>query len=383
MPASLKIVIAPDKFKGSLSGPKLAAAIEQGFRREYPDAAFVVIPVADGGDGTMDALIAATRGRRVARRVTGPDGRPVEGAFGLLGGSAGAVVELAQASGLALLAAGSNDPRTATTFGTGELIGAALDEGARRIVVGIGGSATNDGGSGALAALGAGFLDADGQPLGRGGADLARLARIDIVDLRSRLAGSTIEVATDVRNPLCGPNGASAIYGPQKGADPQMVRQLDAALAHFADIAAAVTGVDARSVPGTGAAGGFGFGFLTFAGAALRDGAELVLSVVGFERRLDGASLVVTGEGRLDRQTLSGKSPYAVAQAARKRGIPAIVVAGAIDCSKDDLDRMGFADAIAATPSSMGLAEGMAQAERLTVEAAAQLARRSRLLIAS
>ena len=242
----MRIVVAPDKFKGSLTAREAGEAIKRGLMRVWPRADIQVIPIADGGDGTAQALVDATGGRFVERDVTGPDGRKVRASFGLLGDGTTAVVELAKASGLALLAAGKNDPRTATTYGTGELIGAALDTGARRVVLAIGGSATNDAGAGALSALGARFLDSRGTELPPGGSALAKLDSIDVSGLQSRLRGASIEIASDVNNPLVGPNGASAVYGPQKGATPDAVRELDGALRRFADVAKKTTGADVR-----------------------------------------------------------------------------------------------------------------------------------------
>jgi glycerate kinase len=349
------------------------------------------VPVADGGDGTLDAMVAALQGREIEVMVSGPDGKPVQASYGLMqsralergemqsrpleaGSETIGVVEMARASGLALLPAGTNDPMTASSYGTGQLIAAALDAGARRVIVAIGGSATNDAGTGALRALGARFLDANVEELPRGGAALARLRHIDTGDLDARLKGKTIEIACDVTNPLVGPNGASAIYGPQKGASPAQVRELDAALTQFATIAAKTTGADVRDVPGAGAAGGFGGGFLALAGARLRPGAELVLEAIDFERRLEGADLVVTGEGRLDKQTLSGKAPFAVAAAARRKRIPVVAVAGSVALGQDELESLGVARAVAIAPPDMPLREAMDQASKLTESAASRLA---------
>jgi glycerate kinase len=368
----------------------------------FPDASIEAVPVADGGDGTLDAMIAALHGREIAMTVSGPDGTPVQAPYGLLqagsmqsrpleagqtqsrpmqsralergGAETIGVVEMARASGLALLPAGTNDPMTATSYGTGQLIAAALQAGARRVIVAIGGSATNDAGTGALRALGARFLDANAEELPPGGAALAQLRHIDTGDLDARLKGSSIEIACDVTNPLIGPNGASGIYGPQKGASPAQVRELDAALAQFAAVAAKTTGADVRDVPGAGAAGGFGGGFLALAGARLRPGAELVFEVIDFDHRLEGADLVVTGEGRLDKQTLSGKAPFAVAQAARKRGIPVVAIAGTVSVRADELEAMGIAKAIAIAPPGMRTQEAMERAAELTERAAYELA---------
>ncbi len=357
-----------------MRGIEVAQAIEAGFKRVFPDASYDLVPVADGGDGTLDALVSALGGREVEATVTGPSGAPVLARYGLIPERGLAVVEMAQASGLALMPPGTNDPMTATSRGTGELIAAALDAGAKRIIVAIGGSATNDAGTGALAALGARFLDESRRELPPGGAALARLNRVDASALDARLHGVTIEIASDVTNPLCGPNGASAIYGPQKGASPEEVRQLDAALAQFASVTAHLTGSDIRDVPGAGAAGGFGGGFLALAGALLRPGAELVLDVLDFQRHLEDADLVVTGEGRLDKQTLSGKAPYAVAQAARARAIPVVALAGSIALSEDEIESAGIEKAFAVAPATMPLDEAMRRAPELIESAAFQLA---------
>lgn len=350
--------------------------MRRGLRRVWPDAQIDVVPVADGGDGTADAILAAAGGRRVEREVVGPDGRTVRAWFALLGDGSTAVVELALASGLSLLPPGSNDPLTATTYGTGQLIAAAVEVGARRILLAIGGSATNDGGAGALSALGARFLDGDGRELAAGGLALTQLDRIDDSGLRTRLAGVSIDIACDVDNPLVGTEGASSVYGPQKGASPDDVRRLDAALSRFADVIAALTGADVRGVPGAGAAGGIAGGFLGLAGARLVPGSALVLDVIGFDRRLEGVSLVVTGEGRLDRQTIAGKAPFAVAQAARKRGIAAAAVAGAIDLHGDDLEKLGISDAEPVATATVSPEEAMRDAANLTADAAERLARR-------
>jgi glycerate kinase len=357
-----------------LRGIDVAQAIEAGFRRTFPDAHYDLIPVADGGDGTLDALVSALRGEAVDATVTGPNGAPVRAAYGLIRSSKTGVVEMARASGLALLPPGANDPMTATSRGTGELIALALAAGASRIVVAIGGSATNDAGVGALRALGARFLDSKSEELPPGGAALARLRHIDTGDLEARLAGASIEIACDVTNPLVGPNGASAVYGPQKGASPQEVAELDAALTQFAEIAGKTAGVDVRYVPGAGAAGGFAGGFLALAGAQLRPGAELVLDVVDFARHLEGADLVITGEGRLDKQTLSGKAPYAVAQMSRVRGIRVVAIAGTIDLSPDDVENTGIDRALAIASEGVSVDEAMWRPKELIEAAAARLA---------
>ena len=375
-----KIVVAPNAFKGTLSASEAATIIADELRSAFPDAALEIVPVADGGDGTLDALVAATDGRTVERNVTGPNGARVRAPFGLLGDGVTAVVELARASGLALLAPGANDPRTATTYGTGELIDAAIAAGASRIVVAIGGSATNDGGTGGLSALGARFLDDAGQPLPQGGAALTRLASIDTRRLAARLRSVAIDVASDVTNPLCGPNGASAVYGAQKGASPEVALELDAALAHFADVVAGNIEADLRDVPGAGAAGGTGFGFLALAGARLRPGAQLVLEVLDFGRRLAGASVVITGEGRLDRQTRSGKAPFAVAQAARAQAVRAAAIAGTIQCSPEELEQMGFSEAVALVDGATTTDDALTNPAPALRAAARRLAKRLPLM---
>ncbi|HEY7982456.1 MAG TPA: glycerate kinase [Candidatus Eremiobacteraceae bacterium] len=370
----MRIVVAPDKFKGSLTARAAGDAIARGMARAFPQAAFDIVPVADGGDGTAEVLVDALGGKMMSRDVTGPDGVTVAAAYGSLP-NARAVIEMARASGLALIKTGKNDPLTATTYGTGQLIAAAIDAGAKNIILAIGGSATNDAGAGALAALGARFLDAAGAPVRPGGAPLSTVARIDIEPLRTRVHGISIDIASDVTNPLCGPNGASAIYGPQKGADPKEVRLLDEALSHFADVVERLIGARIRDVPGAGAAGGAGFGFMALAGARLRPGAELIFEVLGFERRLAGADLIVTGEGRLDRQTLAGKAPYAVAQAGRIRGIPVVAVVGALGCTADMLEEMGLKSAVSILSEPMTLAEASSRAAPLTEDAAERLGR--------
>ncbi len=370
----MRICIAPDKFKGSLSAREAARAIASGIARWLPKATLEIVPVADGGDGTAQTIVDSLGGLMISKTVTGPDGKAVLARYGQLPEKV-AVVELAQASGLALLPDGKNDPLTATTRGTGELIAAAIEEGARRIILAIGGSATNDAGTGALAALGAAFLDEAGKPLPPGGAALSHLARIDTTQLERRLAGVRLEIASDVRNPLCGPSGASAVYGPQKGASPSDVRTLDGALQRFAGVMKKTVGLDVSDVPGAGAAGGAGAGFLGLAHATLRPGAELVLDVLDFSRRLEAVSLVVTGEGRLDRQTLSGKAPFAVAQTAKKRGISTAALAGSIECSPQELEEAGIAVALSIMSGPMPLEEAMRRAPELLSKAAETLAR--------
>jgi glycerate kinase len=320
-----RVVIAPDKFKGSLTASQAAAAIERGLRRAIPALEVRVIPMADGGEGTVDAFL-ATGARAERHRVMGPLGESVDAVFALDGSTA--IVEMSAASGLELISRDERDALRADSFGTGELLRLALDAGARRIVVGIGGSATNDAGAGMLRALGVRLLDAAGDELPPGGAALPRLARIDLAALDARIAAATIEVAADVDNPLCGPNGASAIFGPQKGAGPEDVRVLDAALGHFADVAARTLGVDRRNEPGAGAAGGMGFALRAFLGATLRAGVDIVADLRGLGAALKMADAAYTGEGSIDGQTLAGKTVAGVARLAHSAGVGRIVAFG-------------------------------------------------------
>lgn len=325
-----KIVIAPDSYKESLSALEVAHAVEAGFRQVFPDAEYVLVPVADGGEGTVDAMVAATDGRREKVTVTGPLGDCVEAFYGLTGDGDTAVIEMAAASGLALVPPARRDPRLTTSRGTGELIRAALDAGARRFILGIGGSATNDGGAGMVQALGARLLDAQGRDIGAGGGALAALARIDVSALDPRLAECRIEVACDVDNPLTGARGASAVFGPQKGATPAMVQTLDANLAHLARIVERDLGVAVDSVLGAGAAGGTGAAMLAFFGASLKPGIEIVTAAVDLDAHVRDADLVITGEGRIDFQTVHGKTPIGVARVAKRHGKPVIGIAGSL-----------------------------------------------------
>jgi glycerate kinase len=325
--AAPRVLIAPQSFKGSADAVAVAAAIARGVRTVWPDAETVELPLADGGEGTVRALVRATSGELRTARVHDPLLREIDAEWGVLGDRTTAVVEMAAANGLPLLREDERDPRITSTRGTGELILTAAMSGAHRIVIGIGGSATNDGGAGMARAFGYTFFDREGNELPEGGAALASLARID-GQTDPRLVRPAIDVASDVRNPLLGPEGASAVFGPQKGATPEMVRELDAALARYADVLERFVRRPVRDVPGAGAAGGLGAGLVAFLDARLVSGAKLVLEAVGFERRLDGVALVITGEGRIDGQSIYGKLTHAVTVAARARDIPVVAVAG-------------------------------------------------------
>ncbi|HSP54729.1 MAG TPA: glycerate kinase [Dehalococcoidia bacterium] len=325
----MRIVVAPQEFKGTLTAAHAAEAIAKGVRRAVPEATIDQAPLSDGGPGLVDAVLASRPGRRVRSRVQDPLGRPLRACWALLDEGT-AVIEMAAAAGLVLLPEAERDPRITSTYGVGQLIGEAVSSGARRIVVGVGGSATNDGGAGMAAALGARLLDADGNELPPGGAALIQLARIDISGLDARLHGMEVIAATDVRNPLCGPEGASAVYGPQKGASPDVVRELDSALEHYSRVLARDLGVHVRDLPGAGAAGGLGSGLIAFLGADVRSGFDIVAEVTSLRERLRNADLLVTGEGRLDRQTAYGKTVARAAAMAREEGVPTLVVAGSL-----------------------------------------------------
>ena len=339
-------MVAPDKFKGSASAREVAGALATGLRAARPDLEVVELPVADGGDGTVAAAVAAGFAE-IPVIAAGPVGDPVGTSFALRGQTA--VVELADVTGLRRLPGPGLAPLTASTFGVGQVITAALDAGATEIVLGVGGSASTDGGAGMLQALGARLTDAGGRDLARGGAALAGLAAVDLAGLDRRIAGTRFLVACDVDSPLTGPAGAAAVFGPQKGADPAEVDLLDRALAHWAAVTARATGRDVASVPGAGAAGGTAFGALGYLGADLVPGADLVLDLIGFDAALAGAALVVTGEGSLDRQTLTGKAPLGVARAAGRRGVPVVAVAGRVLLTGGELGAAGFAAAYALT----------------------------------
>lgn len=371
----MKVVIAPDSFKDSLDAAGVARAIGAGLAEVWPDAERVECPMADGGEGTMEAILAASHGELRRQVVRGPLGQSVEAGWGWLAESRTAIIEMAQASGLQQVPTDQRDACRSSTWGTGELIAAALAAGATRIVLAIGGSATNDGGSGMLRALGLRLLDADGQALEEGGLALGRLAHIDASDLDPRLAEVQVEVAADVDNPLCGPNGASAIFGPQKGASPEQVQALDQALGHFADLCAQLLGDDVREFPGCGAAGGMGFAAKAFMGAQFRPGVEVVAELAGLDALVQGADLVITGEGRFDAQTLRGKTPMGVARVAKRHGVPVVVLAGTLGEGYQQLYAHGIDAAFALASGPMSLEQACAQAAQLLQARATDVAR--------
>jgi glycerate kinase len=370
----MRIVLAPDSFKGSVTAAEAADAMAAGLRQVWPDAACVRLPMADGGEGTVDAVLTALDGRRRTAEVRDPLGRPVEAAYGWVAGERLAVIEMAAASGLPLLAEAERDPHRTSTAGTGDLIAAALDRGARRIVLGLGGSATVDGGTGCLAALGARFLDDDGAALPGCGGALGRIARIDLAGLDPRLGGTDIVLATDVRNPLLGPSGAVRVFGPQKGLPDDRLEDFEAAMARFAERVAAATGSDPRDAAGAGAAGGIAFLLRAALGAEVRDGFALVAELAGLRDALRGADLALTGEGRLDAQSLSGKVPVGVARIAREEGVPAAAVAGSVDGDPAAFRAEGLATVLPIVDRPMALEQAMADGAALIERAAARLA---------
>ncbi|OQO98557.1 glycerate kinase [Geobacillus sp. 44C] len=370
----MKVIIAPDSFKESLSALEVANAIEKGFRDIFPEAEYVKIPMADGGEGTVQSLVDATGGRIVKTEVTGPLGDRVQAFFGMLGDGKTAVIEMAAASGLHLVPSEKRNPLVTTTRGTGELILAALDEGAEHIIIGIGGSATNDGGAGMIQALGGRLLDRHGKEIGPGGGSLSELADIDLSGLDQRLKCVKIEVACDVDNPLTGPKGASAIFGPQKGATPEMVATLDNNLKHYADVIERVLGKQVKDIPGAGAAGGLGAGLLAFLEAKLKRGVEIVLETVNFHERIQGASLVITGEGRIDGQTIFGKTPIGVAKAAKRYNIPVIAIAGSVSDDSDVVRSHGIDALYSIVPGIIPLEKALANARYYVTQTARNIA---------
>ena len=351
----MKVVVAPDSFKGSLAAPDVAQALADGLRKVWPDADVELLPLSDGGEGWVDSLVRAASGKFETARVKGPLGDPVDARFGLIETDAGVtgVIEMAAASGLALLGRDERDPRRTTTYGTGELMLRALEHGAGRLLIGVGGSATNDGGAGMAAALGARLLDDGGEELEPGGGALARLARVDLHGLDGRVGEAEILVGVDVDNPLTGDEGASAVYGPQKGASADMVEELDSALTRLADVVEKELGRPLRSVPGAGAAGGLGFGLMAFCEARLQPGIDLALEAVGADAVVEGAALVITAEGSLDAQTLSGKVPVGVARLAKRHGVGTVAVGGVLEPMEDQTLQRFYEVGVAVLCSSM------------------------------
>ncbi len=370
MISDIQVVVAPDSFKESASAAEVAAALAEGVRRALPHARVTQIPMADGGEGAVDALLAAVGGERIELKATGPLGEPVDAFYGLIDGGKTAIIEMAAASGLALVPPERRDPRITTTCGTGELIHDALDRGVDRIIIGLGGSATNDGGAGMAQALGCHLYDGRMHELPPGGAALADLARIDINGRHPRLDTCEILVACDVTNPLVGRYGASRVYGPQKGATPEIVEELDAALSHYGAMIESQLGIPVIDIPGAGAAGGLAAGLMAFADGKIRRGFEIIAEACRLRERLRGVDLVLTGEGCLDEQTANGKVPAGVAELAAEAGASAIAFAGRLKPGYETLYAMGLDAAFAIADGPMPFEESRSRIAVLLAHAA-------------
>jgi len=366
----VKVVIAPQGFKGNLTALQVSQAIDSGIRRVVPGVVTAIVPMADGGEGTMQALVDAIGGDVIPVEVTDPMGGSVIAHWGFLSDGTTAVIEMAAASGLSLVPPEKRNLLLATTYGTGELIRHALDKGCRKFIIGIGGSATNDGGAGMAQALGTSLLDIRGVPIAFGGATLADLEHIDITTIDPRLADCEILLACDVTNPLCGPEGASCVYGPQKGATKEMVAKLDAALVHYADVIKRDLGIDIRDVPGAGAAGGLGAGLIVFLKAKVLPGIDIVIQATGLARYLKEATLVFTGEGRIDSQTACGKTPLGVAKKAKEFGLPVIAIAGEIGDGYQAVYEQGIDTVFSIAPGPISFSQSTEMAEKLTADVA-------------
>ncbi|ENM5825247.1 glycerate kinase [Vibrio metoecus] len=371
----MKVVIAPDSFKESLTAKQVCDAIQVGLARVWNDAKFVAIPVADGGEGTVQSLVDATQGRIVDVNVMGPQGKRVDAFYGMLGDSQTAVIEMAAASGLHHVPMTQRDPKLTTSFGTGELIRHALDQGVTKLIIGLGGSATNDGGVGMLAALGARFTNADGDPIQLTGGGLRELTHIDLQDFDPRLQHCDILVACDVNNPLCGDKGASAVFGPQKGATPEDVQLLNGALRQFGLLTEKVTGKMVLESAGAGAAGGMGAALLAYTQAILRPGIEIVLETVQLAHQVSDADLVITGEGRIDSQTVHGKTPMGVAKVAKRFDVPVLALCGCTGDNYQAVYQCGIDAVFAAVPRAMSLEDALKESDFNLADLAENVAR--------
>ncbi len=364
----MKFIVAPDSFKGSISSQLLCERIEQGIRRVFPDATIVLAPLADGGEGTLDNLVASTNGKKIFANVCGPAKEKVKAAYGILGDKKTVVIEIAQASGLPLLTDKEKNPLLTTSYGTGELIKHALDEGFRHFIIGLGGSATNDAGTGMLKALGMKFFKENGKELEEGGGALADLAYYDDTYLDKRLTESSFVVASDVTNKLCGIDGASFVFGPQKGATPEMVEKLDAALSHYSDIVLKQSGINLKEFIGGGSAGGIGASLLAFCRGKRKSGIDVMLELIHFEKKLADATLVITGEGKLDKQTFSGKVISGVTRLAQRKNIPVIALCGHLELTQTEISKLGLLTAFSIVPGPTTLKEAIANTPEWVVE---------------
>ncbi|VEU80282.1 glycerate kinase [Haploplasma axanthum] len=379
----MKIVIAPDSFKGSLTAKEASQAIHDGFIKVFPNAEYVLVPMADGGEGTVQSLVDATNGKLLEKKVCGPLEKTVTAKYGILGDGKTGVIEMAEASGIGYVTKETKNPLVTTTYGTGELIMACVEQGVKKIIIGIGGSATNDGGSGMAEALGVKFLDKNGNQIPRGGGGLSKLDRIDMSNIDPRLKDVELIIASDVTNPLCGEKGASHVFGPQKGATKEMIQILDSNLKHYADVIKKQLGKDVADVPGTGAAGGLGAGLLVFTNSKMQKGIDIVVNYVKLEEKLRNAKLCVTGEGGIDFQTQFGKAPFGVAQAAKKvsKDLPVIAIAGSLGREYQELYDKGF-DAIFGTIEQVQpLEEVIAAAKESLIRTAENVARAIKITI--
>ena len=359
----MKIVVAPDSFKESLRAKEVAEIIEEGIKRVFPQAEVIKIPLADGGEGTIEAILEARGGKVISQEVTSPLGERIKAHFGILDDGFTGIVEMAQASGLSLVPQSQRNPLLTTTYGTGELIKAALDRGCKRIIVGIGGSATVDGGAGMVQALGAKLLNGKGKQISFGGGSLGEIVSIDMSSFDSRVKNTEVLVASDVDNPLCGPKGAARVYGPQKGATPEMVKTLEKNLAHFAMMIKKYLNKEVKNIPGAGAAGGLGAGLIAFLGAELRPGIKLMIEASRLEERIKGADLVISGEGRIDEQTVYGKTPVGVAEMAKKEKIPVVIIGGEIRGDVEALYERGVDAVVSCIDRILPRAEAMKEAK--------------------
>jgi len=376
----MKIVIAPDSFKGSLTATEAADAIEIGFRAVYPDAEYVKVPMADGGEGTVQSLVDATSGTIINQSVIGPMGDMVSGFFGILGDSRTAVVEMAAASGIHLVKPEERNIYLASSFGTGQLINAALDHGCDKLIIGLGGSATNDGGMGMMKALGGQFLDQSSAPLAPDVRALSQLARIDLQHLNPRLGKTEIVVACDVDNPLCGENGAARVFGPQKGATEEDIAVLDQALARYGDVLSNNTGRNIAVEPGAGAAGGMGAALIGLMDAVVKPGVDLVIGIVELAKSIVDADLVITGEGRIDSQTIHGKTPVGVAKIAKSHNLPVICIAGSVEDDADIIHQLGIDEIYSVIEGDYDLTEVLIEAGHKLTQAAQKIAKSLNLL---
>ncbi len=377
----MKIVIAPDSFKENLTSLQVGKAIEKGIRRVLPKARIEIVPMADGGEGTVQSLVDATGGRIIRKKVVGPMGEPVTARYGMLGDGETAVIEMAEASGLPLVPKEKRNPLKATTYGTGQLMLDAVKRGAKKIIVGLGGSATNDCGAGMAQALGVKLLDASGRPIEgyAGGGMLDKVADIDLSGMDPAIRGVQVVIACDVDNPLCGRRGASAVFGPQKGATPAQVRQLDANLRHFGRLIEKVLRKKVMNRPGAGAAGGLGAGLLAFTRARLRRGVDIVIEATELAKHMKGADLAITGEGRVDSQTAFGKTPAGVAKVARKQKIPVVAIGGGLADDAGDVFEHGIDGLESATPRDMSLEEAIRNSKKYLADAGERVIRMVRI----